>query len=138
MKSKLLQHIASITDPALRETCETIPLHSKFDTCPASLGFHHAYEGGLLAHTVEVCDMALGIANLGHTGYVEGSPYQHSEFPKVNHDVLIAAALFHDLLKIEEYAFFWDWPANAVGQKLLAVPGTDESGLRKFWNAPIT
>ena len=118
MKSKLLQHIASITDPALRGTCETIPHYSKFDICPASLSFHHAYEGGLLAHTVEVCDSVLDMV-------------QRDGIPK--HDILIASALFHDLMKMEEYAFFWDWPANAVGQKLLAVPGTDESGLRKFW-----
>ncbi len=91
MKQRLLNHINSITDPALRATCETIPLYPKFDTWPASLSFHHAYEGGLLAHTVEVCDLAEHIWRAHEISLV------------VLPDILIAAALFHDLLKMEEY-----------------------------------
>lgn len=118
MKQRFINHIQSIQDPALRKTCETILTIDKFFTWPASLSFHHAYEGGLLAHTVEVCDYALGICR---------------PLVPVNVDILIAAALWHDFMRMEEYRFFWDWPDNTVGQRLLAVPGTDESGLQKFF-----
>jgi len=118
MKQRLISHIQPIQDPALRRTCENILTYDKFFTWPASLSHHHAYEGGLLAHTVEVCDYALGMSK---------------PLVPVNTDILIAAALFHDLKKVEEYRFFWDWPANTVGQRLLRVPGTGESGLQKFY-----
>jgi len=126
MKTRLISYIQSIQDPALRQTCETILGYDKFFTCPASLGFHHAYEGGLLAHTVEACDTAKQLA-----GYDENPERCFNR--AVNFDILIASALFHDLLKMDEYCFFWDWPANTVGQRLVRVPGTDESGLQKFW-----
>ena len=125
MKQRLLNHINSITDPLLRGACETIFNHDKFFVCPAAIGFHHAYEGGLLVHTVEVCDIALGMSVL--------TTNQNLAKPWCGHDILIAAALFHDLIKIKEYDSFWDFPANTVGQRLLRIPGTDESGLQKFW-----
>lgn len=92
MKQRLINHIQSITDPSLRKTCESIITFDNFFTCPASLSFHHAYEGGLLAHTVEVVDIALGIYRM------YGLQGAQQDF-----GVLIAAALWHDVLKIEEY-----------------------------------
>ncbi len=87
MKQKLVNYINSIQDPALRLACDAIGHYPIFLTWPASLSFHHAYEGGLLAHTVEVCDYALHIA---------------SAF-SINRDVLVASALWHDVLKVKEY-----------------------------------
>lgn len=95
MKQRLINHIQSITDPALRRTCESILTYDKFFTWPASLSHHHAYEGGLLAHTVEVCDIALGMSSL--------TCNQNLTKPWVKHDILIAAALWHDVMKTEEY-----------------------------------
>lgn len=86
-ETRLINHIESISCPVLREICRTVPNHAKFKTVPASLSFHHAYEGGLLAHTVEVCDLAMHAQS-----YSGGS-----------RDVLLAAALFHDIKKTEEY-----------------------------------
>ena len=126
MKNKLLSHINSLRDSALRVTCETLFDYDKFFVCPASLSFHHAYEGGLLAHTIEVCDIALSM----HAGSHGRKDLTFDE----SRDILLTSALWHDLMKIEEYRFFWDWPANTVGQRLLAVPGKDESGLQKFWS----
>lgn len=90
MKQRLLAYIDSLSDPSLRATCETIPLYPEFLVCPASLGHHHAYEGGLMAHAVDVCDIAM---------------YNASQFPmgRVNRDVLLASALWHDVLKVREY-----------------------------------
>jgi 3'-5' exoribonuclease len=93
MKQRLINHIESIQDPALRRTCESIPTFDKFFTCPASLGFHHACEGGLLAHTVEVCDIISGM-----NGAFDSFCYKPPDM-----DILIAAALWHDVMKVEEY-----------------------------------
>lgn len=112
MKQRLINHIQSVTDSSLRRTCESILTYDKFFTWPASLSHHHAYEGGLLAHTVEVCDLAL------HS-YVALRPDYASEictrFAKdtayitpPNRDILIAAALWHDVMKTEEY-HVQDW-----------------------------
>lgn len=98
MKQRLINHIESIQDPALRKTCESILTIEKFFTWPASLSFHHAYEGGLLAHTVEVCDIALQTVR-GNT--VGG--WSLSFNVECNLDILIAAALWHDVMKVEEY-----------------------------------
>lgn len=97
MKSRLINHINLITDPKLRKTCEFILKCDDFFVCPASLGFHHNYEGGLLAHTVEVCDIALRmILELPRVLKVE------DETSSLN--TLLTAALFHDLMKTREYS----------------------------------
>lgn len=98
MKQRLINHIESIQDPALRKTCESILTIEKFFTWPASLSFHHAYEGGLLAHTVEVCDIAL--MTFASSQLAGGFP--DSRNPE-SRDILIAAALWHDVMKVEEY-----------------------------------
>lgn len=100
MKQRLINHIQSISDPALRRTCESILTYDKFFTWPASLSHHHAYEGGLVAHTVEVCDIALGMSSL--------TCNQNLTKPWAEHDILIAAALWHDVMKVNEY-HVQDW-----------------------------
>ena len=103
MKQRLINHIQSVQDPALRRACLAILVREKFFEWPASLSHHHAYEGGLLAHTVEVCDIALGVAGLNISGKLDGAPWEEVLFPKVRRDVLLAAALWHDVMKTEEY-----------------------------------
>ena len=98
MKQRLLDHIASISNPALRRTCEGILTYPGFFTWPASLSFHHAYEGGLLAHTVEVCDTSLGIARA-----LTRKQEMTISYMSNHREVIIAAALWHDLMKIEDY-----------------------------------
>lgn len=98
MKQRFINHIQSIADPALRATCNEILLLDNFLTWPASLSHHHAYEGGLLAHTVEVVDIALGIEQISN-GVGDGNPFDRES----SFDILIAAALWHDVMKTEEY-----------------------------------
>lgn len=55
---------------------------------PASLGFHHNTQGGLLAHTVEValdCEQACKL------------------YPTLNASLVITSALLHDIGKCQEY-----------------------------------
>jgi len=106
MKQRLINHIQSIHDPSLRKTCESILTYDKFFVWPASLSHHHAYEGGLLTHTVEVCDIAMGIAGAATTREVfQGCPTVRKNFEVdgASRDIILAAALWHDLMKIDEY-----------------------------------
>ena len=95
MKPRLIHHIESLQSVTLRDCCGKILDTPEFLTHPASLSHHHAYEGGLLAHTVEVCDIALGMSSL--------TCNQNFTKPWAKHDILIAAALFHDFCKVREY-----------------------------------
>jgi len=60
----------------------------QFLTVPASIGHHHANKRGLFTHSVDVATRALRAA--------QGDPL-------VNRDVLLLAALLHDLGKADEY-----------------------------------
>lgn len=80
--------IGQIADPELHATCEWLTDCPRFAVWPAARSYHHTYRGGLLAHTVEVATIALGMAEL---------------IPDVNRDVLLTAALWHDWGKVREY-----------------------------------
>lgn len=97
MKPRLLHHIESIRSVTLRDCCRRILDTPEFLTWPASLSHHHAYEGGLLTHTVEVCDIALGMSDQPDSDILGRS------FQEPKHDILIAAALWHDFAKVREY-----------------------------------
>lgn len=62
----------------------------RFKGCPASQCYHHAYLGGLLEHTVSVATLCRGLADL---------------YPHVDADLLIAAALLHDIGKVDELEY---------------------------------
>lgn len=61
-----------------------------FSTCPAGSTRHHAYVGGLLEHTVSVAGLALSLA---------------AAYPQADRDLLVTAALLHDVGKVEELAY---------------------------------
>jgi 3'-5' exoribonuclease len=59
----------------------------RFSAGPASLGRHHAYVGGLLEHTVAVATLCVSMS---------------AAYPEVDADLLVAAALLHDVGKVDE------------------------------------
>jgi 3'-5' exoribonuclease len=59
----------------------------RFAACPAGVGRHHAYVGGLLEHTISVATLCTGLA---------------SAYPQADADLLLSAALLHDVGKTEE------------------------------------
>jgi 3'-5' exoribonuclease len=61
-----------------------------FATCPAGSGRHHAYVGGLLEHTLAVASLCETLA---------------CSYPPADHDLLLAAALLHDVGKTQELSF---------------------------------
>jgi 3'-5' exoribonuclease len=90
-----LEHLArEVHDPGYLELLERLlgdgPLRAEWRRAPCTRGGHHAYLGGLLEHTVAVATLALEAAQL---------------HPRLNSDLLICAALVHDLGKTREFTY---------------------------------
>jgi 3'-5' exoribonuclease len=78
-------------------------LRAEFRRAPATRAGHHAYLGGLLEHTVAV-------APLAH----ELCPRK----PGLNSDLLITAALLHDIGRIREFTYGADFGLTPEGESL--------------------
>jgi 3'-5' exoribonuclease len=85
---------AAVRDPQLRNVLRAVfgdeEFLTRFARCPGSQSYHHAYLGGLIEHTVAVASLARTLAE------------QHAN---VDADVLLAAALLHDVGKCDELTF---------------------------------
>ena len=64
-----------------------------FEVCPGGAYVHHAYEGGLLQHTLAVTRLCLTLCDL-----VEGV-----YGGRVDRDTVVAGALIHDVMKCYQY-----------------------------------
>jgi 3'-5' exoribonuclease len=90
-----LEHLAGeVHDPALRRVVARLlfedPLASKFRRASCTRAGHHAYLGGLLEHTVAVATLVLETCQL---------------HPRLDSDLLMAAALLHDIGKTREFTY---------------------------------
>jgi len=90
-----LEHLTrEVHDPALRALVEEVlfagPLAAEFRRAPCSRAGHHAYLGGLLEHTVAVATLVTELATL---------------HPRLDSDLLMAAALLHDVGKTREFTY---------------------------------
>ena len=90
-----LEHLTrEVHDPALRQVVEralfTEPVAADFRRAPCTRAGHHAYVGGLLEHTVAVATLVLELCQL---------------HPRLNSDLLMAAALLHDVGKSREFTY---------------------------------
>jgi 3'-5' exoribonuclease len=94
LKDFLRFHIESVYDPDLRSLLEAVfgdpAFLDRFSRAPAAKQFHHAYLGGLLEHTVSVAGLCDHVAQ---------------QYGRVNRDLLITAALFHDIGKVDELTY---------------------------------
>lgn len=63
---------------------------SQFKKAPAAKNFHHSYLGGLLEHTLSVCQMIVQVAD---------------HYPQLDEDLLLSAAFLHDIGKIREFEY---------------------------------
>lgn len=66
-------------------------LETRFREMPASVKFHHCYQGGLYDHTKEVLEIALKLYDTFKDNF------------KINRDDVILVAFSHDLDKIDKY-----------------------------------
>ncbi len=80
------QHLKSLLDKFLNDRA----FMSQFKKCPAAKNFHHSYLGGLLEHTLSVCQMAMKVAE---------------HYSRLDRDLLLAAAFLHDIGKTRELKF---------------------------------
>jgi 3'-5' exoribonuclease len=94
MWAQLLGHAQSIGNPWLRQLVQSIIAEPEVARCykraPAAKTMHHAYIGGLLEHVVSLCGMAKVVA--GHYAELDG-------------DLLLTAAILHDVGKLEELCY---------------------------------
>lgn len=129
------EHLArEVHDRALRGLLESLladePLRAELRRAPCSVpvpagtgpraGAHHAYLGGLLEHTVAVATLAHELCTL---------------HPKLKADVLLCAALVHDLGKTREFVYGAEVERSHAGRML----GHIQLGLRVIAeHAPAT
>jgi 3'-5' exoribonuclease len=119
-----LEHLArEVYDPALKALLDRMlgdrELRARLRRAPCSLpptgpsrsGAHHAFVGGLLEHTVAVATLAVELCAV---------------HPRLDRDLLLCAALVHDLGKTREYAYGADITRTEEGRML----GHIELGLR--------
>jgi len=94
MMGALRKILRGIKSPPLHSLVERFlsdrHLMSLFKRAPAAKNFHHSYLGGLLEHTLSVCQMCQHVR--GHYGELDG-------------DMLISGAFLHDIGKIKELKF---------------------------------
>ena len=96
---------------------------SSFKRAPAAKNFHHNYLGGLLEHTLSICQMSKSVA--GH-------------YPELDKDLLLTGAFLHDIGKIREFEFRmninYSDEGRLLGHLILGVAMVDEklAGLKHF------
>ena len=94
MWAELLQHGASIRNPWLHKLVGVIlsdpSVVPRFKQAPAAKTMHHAYIGGLLEHVVGLCGLAKQVA---------------AHYPELDLDLLLTAALLHDVGKLDELCY---------------------------------
>jgi 3'-5' exoribonuclease len=90
-----LEHLArEVHDAGLRALLEALlddaPLRAGWRRAPCTRNGHHAYLGGLLEHTVAVGTIAIDACQL---------------HPRLDSDLLVCAALVHDIGKTREFTY---------------------------------
>lgn len=90
---QLLEFVESVKNPFLKKLLELFfyddSFVERFNKTPAGKTIHHASIGGLLEHTLGVAEICETVAK---------------RYKSVDRDLLITAALLHDIGKVEEYA----------------------------------
>ena len=92
--AQLVEYANSIQNPWLRKLVGGIlgdpAIAERFKRAPAAKVMHHAYLGGLLEHVVGLCGLAKLVA---------------AHYPELNGDLLMTAAILHDVGKLDELCY---------------------------------
>lgn len=121
MYSEILTIISKMTNPYLSKLVNSFFVEDKefikaFKYHSAAKTVHHGFVGGLVEHT-------LGVTKL--------CEYMAANYPLINRDLLISAALFHDLGKLDEISTFPENDYTDDGQLLGHIYiGTEKVGAR--------
>ena len=129
MYRKLMEFVNSIQSPFFRLLLDSFFTEDEefirsFKTHSAAKSIHHGFMGGLLQHTLSVCQLC---------------DFYCRQYPKLNRDLLITAALCHDIGKTRELSAF---PSNDytdegqfLGHIVMGVEMVDEK-IRKIKGFP--
>ena len=94
MYAQLLEFAASIANPWLNKLVAGIlndpVIAARYKRAPAAKVMHHAYLGGLLEHVVSLCGLAKQVA---------------THYPELDLDLLLTAAMLHDVGKLDELCY---------------------------------
>jgi len=94
MFAELRAYAESISNPWLKQLVLGMIADPEIARCykraPAAKVMHHAYLGGLLEHVISLCGMARRVA---------------THYPELDVDLLLAAAILHDVGKLEELCY---------------------------------
>lgn len=121
MYTELLGLIASVKNPYLKKLLESYfvedPVFAKaFQFHSAAKSVHHGFVGGLLEHTLSVTKLC---------------DYFSKTYPMLNRDLLLTAAMFHDIGKTKELSVFPENDYTDDGQLLgHIIIGTEMLGER--------
>ena len=92
--AQLVEYAGSIGNPWLKKLVTGIisdpGIAARYKRAPAAKVMHHAYLGGLLEHVISLCGLAKQIA---------------AHYPELDVDLLLTAAMLHDVGKLEELCF---------------------------------
>lgn len=104
---ELKQRLSNLSDPHLQRIANCYLgdqlLIGKLRRAPAGIKTHHAYEGGLLRHVLDLLRIAEVVA-----------PF----YPQLDRDILLVGIFLHDIGKIEELSFEGDMTYSDPGQLL--------------------
>jgi len=92
--AQLLEFAVSIGNPWLKKLVTGIlddpAIAARYKRAPAAKVMHHAYLGGLLEHVVSLCGLAKQVT---------------AHYPELDLDLLVAAAILHDVGKLDELCY---------------------------------
>lgn len=105
MYRRILDYCGSVENPYLKKVLlhffEDEDFKKKFCFHSAAKSVHHGFVGGLLEHTLSVTD---------------NCDFYAKHYPMLNRDLLITAALFHDIGKLKELSIFPENDYTDAGQ----------------------
>jgi len=113
MWDQIVGYIGQIKNKFVREVAEDLFLNrgyqNAFMSVPAATGMHHAFKGGLLEHTLQMCECAEALLELEF-------------FHPLNRDLCLFGILFHDYGKLFEYSSDPGFPKTLQGILVPHIP----------------
>ena len=92
--AQLLEYANSIANPWLKKlvngTIADPSVATRYKRAPAAKVMHHAFLGGLLEHVIGLCGLAKQVA---------------AHYPELDVDLLLTAAILHDVGKLDELCY---------------------------------
>ncbi len=107
MYKQLLGYVNGLANPYLKKLAENFfkdaDFAKRFQFHSAAKSVHHGFVGGLVEHTLSVVQMC---------------DFMTKQYPIINRDLLLTAAMFHDIGKLEELSVFPENDYTDEGQLL--------------------